>query len=144
MLSEKTVTERFSELRTDARLLNQNLTKLRAFLAENDASANVITDLFARLGASRSIYSAVAGDADLVTRAQAEYGGQVSLASIAKGIEVAIDATLAGIIAAFPSQGGYIMKDRLNVDGSITVRAFTPAETSGLRDLLQTLENAVS
>jgi hypothetical protein len=47
------------------------------------------------------------------------------------------------IINNFPSAGGFIQKDTYEADGSITVRQFTPAQTAGLRTVLDSLVNAI-
>lgn len=48
------------------------------------------------------------------------------------------------VITNFPtSAGGFIEKDTLTADGSITVRQFTPAQTAGLQAALDALVAAI-
>ena len=50
----------------------------------------------------------------------------------------AIQSVIDWIIANFPSDGTYILKDELSTNG-IAVRQFTPAQTAGLRTEIATI-----
>jgi hypothetical protein len=59
-------------------------------------------------------------------------------------MRAAAQAVMDWVIEGFPtSTGGFIEKDTLEVDGSITVRTFTPTQTSSLRTVLNTLISSI-
>jgi hypothetical protein len=60
----------------------------------------------------------------------------------------AINGAIGSVVAIFPTStmGGvtYILKDTLNADGSVSVRAFSTTQTAGLRTALQAVVDAIN
>lgn len=116
--------------------------------AAGPVSANSVLGLCQRLNASKAniLVPAQVNNAAMTSLAQ-DLGladGPAAVAAV-QDVVNSITNTIDWVVANFPKDAqGYIQKDTLNADGSVAVRQFTSAQTSGLRVALQTVVDSVS
>lgn len=144
--SQRTVSGRWSDLRAEARYLRQTATEAVTAMLAGPVSANNVLGTCQRFQAGKqSILVPATTDAPLIAYAKTELNDNAyDLAAEATTAIDAIDAIIAWVVSNFPAAGGYIQKDKLNADGSVTVRQFTTVQTAGLRTRLTTLAGAIA
>lgn len=107
-------------------------------MAAGPVSGNAIIDLLQSLKTALDDWAAAKAIPGMQAYAQAEFD-DVGLDITAEftAMETQAQAARDWIVANFPtSAGGFIEKDTLNADGSITVQAFTSGQTAGLQTAL--------
>lgn len=135
-----------SALLAECRFLKVTAAESIAAMEAGPVSANRVLELVQRLQAGKSgvLIPASASDglaAKLVDELRlkdvktAEDALQVVLAAVTAVVE--------SVIKSFPQSDGFILKDRLNQDGSVTVRQFTREDTAELRAELQRIVDAI-
>lgn len=112
-----------------------------AALAADNQSANAIIQLLSQMKSFIETFDAVAATPGLAAYAQEQENDPAyDVVAEFNAMRAAAVAVRDWIITNFPtSAGGFIEKDTLNADGSITVRQFTPAQTVGLVAALDAL-----
>lgn len=107
-------------------------------------SANSIIALVSDLKSAIEIWQACATVPGIADYARAQFGdaGRDVVAEFSAMVNAAI-AARDWIVANFPKSGGFILKDQLAADGSISVRAFTPAQLVGLIAAMDTLAGTI-
>lgn len=116
-------------------------------MGSGPVSANAVLQLCQRLNASKANLIAPAQGNPAVVAALAQDLGlanPVETTAAMQGVLDAVTATIGWVVANFPAAGGFILKDTLNADGSVSVRAFSSAQTAGLRVELQKIVDAIS
>jgi hypothetical protein len=127
-------------------LKQQSQTAIRA-MAAGPVSANAVLQLCQRLNSSVvNVLTPATGNAALLASLASDLGLADSAAAAAaiNSVITAANAAIAMVVASFPTSGGYILKDQLNADGSVTVRQFSSAQTANLRTALQSIVDSVS
>lgn len=144
--SQRTVSGRWSDLRAEARYLRQTATEAVTAMLAGPVSANNVLGTCQRLQAGKqNILVPATTDAPLITYAKTELNdSNYDLAAEVATVVAAVDQVIAWVVANFPTAGGYIQKDKLNADGSVTVRQFSTVQTAGLRTRLTTLAGVIA
>lgn len=142
------IPEQSQILRQLAKQIKSNAQKAITTMAAGPVSANVITEMFQHLGGLKAnFFTPYAADLVLMAQVASDLRLLNAAAAVAEvnSIIDAIDDVLAWIFATFPKspQTGHILKDTLNADGTISARAFTTAQTAGLRTELQKIVDAI-
>ncbi len=105
-------------------------------------SANAILDLCQRLNTTKVnvLVPALTSPGLMVALAQELRLADAAAATAAvQSLIDAITNTIDWVVTNFPASGGYLQKDTLNADGSVSVRQFTTVQTAGLRTQLALL-----
>lgn len=119
-----------TECRQMARGVKTFAQFLRADLAARSVPGSQILALLPRLKQAREVFIRTRDTAGMAAYAQAQLGQDVATTFSAMLSEV--DATGAWVISSFPRAGGYLARETMAADGTISERMFTPAETAGL------------
>ena len=140
-----TLHTRLTTVLQEARLVRQMCAEAVADMAANPGSADAIVGLAQRLEATISGVVVPAqshiGLADYAALqfSDPNFGLDFRLA----GIKALLQAVIAQCRAAIPTHDGFLLKDMLNENGSVTVRRLLPAETLALRTVLQEVVNQI-
>lgn len=114
-------------------------------LAAANTSANVALQISEKLAVAKADFTRWKNMPGLPEYAQAQQNNPgLDIATEFQGMVGAIDGVISWIVANFPASGGYLQKDTLKPDGTVSVRSFTPAQTSGLRTALQALADSIA
>ena len=109
-------------------------------------SGNQVLQIMSEMSAALALWDRVAALPGIQQYARDQYSDQ----ALDIGVEFtnmrnAAIAVRDWVVANFPvSAGGYIEKDTLGMDGSISVRQFPPTQTAPLSTLLDTLVAAIA
>src|SRR5437868_3544848 len=141
-LSTTSIPNTVSALLTEARAIKVAAQSAISGMA-NNVSANAVLGLCQRLNVSKVNVLVPALNSAAVMTELARALGVDSTAAVQSVVD-AITNSISWVVSNFPTNGGYILKDTLNADGSVTVRVFTPVQTAGLRTQLQTIVDAIS
>lgn len=118
----------------------QFMTQARNQLSTVTVSANQVIQVLTETKSVIEIMERAAAVSGMAQFAKNQFDDQgldivAEFQSLRSGLEGVRD----WVIGNFPmSPGGFIEKDTLETDGSITVRQFTPAQTAGLVSVLDT------
>lgn len=123
----------------DAAQLKAYVQQVSNATAAGNVSANLVIELHWKMIWVKARFDAAAAVPGLAAYAQAQLGNpSLDIAAEFSAMVAQVVATRDWIITNFPSAGGYIQKDTLDASG-VTVRQFTPAQTAGLRTVLDAL-----
>lgn len=116
----------------------------RARMAQGDVTASQILDLYQRLRVQRNVLNDASSKSGIGAYAQDQLGDEaLDVAAEFSGMISEIDATLQWIEDNFPTDAdGHLLARKWGAAGPID-RAFTPAQTSGLRARLDALAATV-
>lgn len=121
-------------------------TQARNALIAGNVSANAVIQIMSNMKSSIELWdsvSSVPGIAQFAKDQQDDPAYDVVGEFLVMRTEAV--ATRDWVIANFPkSAGNFIEKDTLEADGAITVRQFTPAQTTGLQTVLADLIAAIA
>ena len=121
-------------------------TQANAALAAGNVSANAVIQIMTNLKSTIEVWDSVSSLSGIAQFAKDQESDQ-AYDVVAEFTAMRAEAVAARdwVITNFPtSAGGFIEKDTLQVDGSITVRTFTPAQTAGLQTALADLIAAIA
>lgn len=116
-------------------------TQARAALLAGSVSANAVIQIMTNLKSSIEVWDSVSSLPGIAQYARDQEDDQ-TYDVVAEFLAMRTQAVAARdwVITNFPkSAGDFIEKDTLEADGAITVRQFTPAQTTGLQVALADL-----
>lgn len=124
-----------------ARSLKSLAQDTRALMAAGNTSANLTLQMLDTLVRARGILQAAKNTPGIGAYAQAQYDNVgIDIAAEFTAMVAAIDAAGAQIMSSFPKDAaGYLLQQQFAVDGTLSVRTFTPAQTATLRARLDDL-----
>jgi hypothetical protein len=109
--------------------------------AANSISANAVVELAQDFAAALARIAPYEGDESLADYADAqfpEFGEGFQLLERIAGLKVLVQGVIAQCRASVPRDGNdYVLKDVWAADGTVSVRALSPAQTAGVRAALQ-------
>lgn len=106
-------------------------------LAAGIVSANLVQQIMINMKSSIAVFDTISSTAGMAQYARDQQADQTyDVVSEFLAMRNASVAVLDWVINNFPTAGGFIQKDTYEVDGAITVRQFTSAETTGLQTVL--------
>ena len=128
--------------------VKQFATQANAALAAGTVSANAVIQVMTNLKSSIEVWDTVSGLSGISVFAQTQeddptYDVVAEFLAMRTAAVSAVD----WVFDNFPKDNqapNYILKDILSTDGSISVRQFTPAQTTGLQTALTDLIAAIS
>lgn len=126
--------------------LKANCVRWRAILGNGDVAADFVTEEVLRgLVVSRAVFAdaaAVPGIAAYVASQRSVTEQQVIDAFT--DMDGAVEDAIGWIVNALPKNaGGFLLLRTIAADGAMAYRSFTPAETAGLRTILQAVEATI-
>lgn len=101
--------------------------------------ASSIINFALMLAEQKALLAQYAGTPGLGAYAQSQLNSQVDIVAAYTTMVAQIDATVAWIIANFPTAGGFIQERQFTADGRTTERTFTSDSLAGLRTQLDAL-----
>jgi hypothetical protein len=117
-------------------------TSTAAAMAAGDVSANAVQQVMTTMKGAIELWDAASGTPGMpqYARDQQDDQGYNVIAEFLAMRQAAVD-TRDWVINNFPKSnpGDFILKDKYEADGAITVRSFTNVETAGLQTNLLTL-----
>lgn len=115
-------------------------TRYRTQMAAGDVLATVIVDLFIRLKSDKAAFVTAASTSGLGVYAQAQKNDQnLNIGNEFTAMNAAIDGVTTWIETNFPKDAnGYLLRETWSASGPVD-RAFSSANTAGLRTVLATL-----
>jgi len=125
--------------------VKQFATQARNALIAGNVSANAVIQIMSNLKSSIEVWDTVSALSGIAQFARDQEDDQ-TYNVVAEFSSMRTEAVAARdwVINNFPESGGFIQKDTLEVDGAITVRVFTPAQTVGLQTALADLVAAIA
>ena len=128
--------------------VKQFATSARNALIAGNVSANAVIQIMTNLKSTIEVWDSVSALSGIGQFAKDQEDDQ-AYDVVAEFIAMRTEAVAARdwVITNFPKDNAspfYIIKDILEVDGSITVRVFTPAQTTGLQTSLDDLIAAIA
>lgn len=106
-------------------------------LAAGIVSANLVQQIMINMKSSIAVFDTISSTAGMAQYARDQQADQTyDVVAEFLAMRNASVAVLDWVINNFPTAGGFIQKDTYEVDGAITVRQFTSAETTGLQTVL--------
>ena len=125
--------------------VKQFATQARNALIAGTVSANAVIQIMSNLKSSIEVWDTVSSLSGIAQYAKDQEDDQ-TYNVVAEFTTMRTEAVAARdwVITNFPASGGFIQKDTLELDGSITVRQFTPAQTTGLQTVLADLIAAIA
>lgn len=123
-----------------ARTVKTQASSASAAMAAGDVSGNVIIEIYVALVAAKTKFDAVAAVSGIGRYAKDQFADQgFDVVAAFTAMTDAITDCGTWINTNFPKDGnGYLLKDKLTASG-VDVRAFTTAQTAGLRTVLNAL-----
>ena len=121
-------------------------TQARNALIAGPVSANAVIQIMTNLKSSIEVWDSVSSLSGIAQYAKDQEDDQ-AYNVVAEFTTMRTEAVAARdwVITNFPkSTGNFIEKDTLELDGAITVRQFTPAQTTGLQTALADLIAAIA
>ena len=136
----------YSKAQSESIRVKTFATQARNSLLAGSVSANAVIQIMNNLKSSIEVWDTVSSLSGIVQYARDQEDDQ--------GYDVVVEFTAMRVEAVaandwvkdnFPlSAGGFLEKDTIETDWSITVRQFTPAQTVGLQVILLDLINAIN
>ncbi len=126
--------------------VKQFATQARNALLAGAVSANAVIQIMTNLKSSIEVWDSVSSLPGITQYAKDQEDDQ-AYNVVAEFTTMRTEAVAARdwVITNFPkSTGNFIEKDTLELDGAITVRQFTPAQTTGLQTALADLIAAIA
>jgi len=132
-------------------LVDEEATRLRAFctreialMSGGNRPSSVIIALWLRLHKSKLLLNSAASVPGIGAFAQTLKGDETLdvMAEFTAAVNT-IQSTITWIEANFPNTNGYLLERKFG-NGDLVEREFTPAETAGLRTVMQTIVDAIS
>ncbi len=134
----------YAKAQTEAINVKSFASNHSAALAANTVSANLVQQIMTRMKSAIELWDSVSGLPGIVQYARDMEDDQTyDLVTEFLTMRNAAVAVRDWVINNFPTAGGFIQKDTYEVDGAITVRTFTPAQTAGLQTVLTTLAGTI-
>jgi len=120
-------------------------TQARNALLAGNVSANAVIQIMTNIKSSIEVWDSVSSLPGIAQYTRDQYDNQ-AYDVVAEFLAMRTQAVAVRdwVITNFPSSGGFIQKDTLEADGAITVRQFTPAQTTGLQIALADLIAAIA
>lgn len=135
-----TLDNMLSIVQNEARRLKTIAADLKAQSLSGPISADAITAFFLILGSAKARFASASAVTGLGAYAQDQLGSPaLDIAAEFTAMTTQIDATISWIMANFPGSGGYVLKEQLAADGTITVRQFSTAALAAFRAQLDAL-----
>jgi hypothetical protein len=126
----------YANVRSRATQLKRLASDASTQMAAGNVSGNLVRQILDGCITAKSEFAAAAQVQGLADYAQAQEGDpNYNVAAEFNAMTGAIDNVLAWIIANVPTNGGYVLMEQWSVSG-VTTRSFTPAQTAGLRMVL--------
>jgi hypothetical protein len=120
-------------------------TQARNALIAGTVSANAVMQIMTNMKSSIEVWDSVSSLAGIGAYADNEENDPAyDVAAEFTSMRAEAVTVRDWVITNFPASGGFIQKDTLEVDGAITVRQFTPAQTTGLQTALADLIAAIA
>lgn len=117
----------------------------RSALIAGSVSANAVIQIMTNLKSSIEVWDTVSGLPGIGQYAKDQEDDQTyDVVAEFNAMRTEAVAARDWVITNFPASGGFIQKDTLELDGAITVRQFTPAQTTGLQTALADLIAAIA
>jgi len=135
----------YSKAQSESIRVKTFATQAGAALAAGTVSANAVIQIMTNLKSSIETWDTVSSLPGIAQYAKDQEDDQ-AYDVVVEFLAMRNEAVAARdwVINNFPESGGFIQKDTLEVDGSITVRQFTPAQTVGLQTALNDLVAAIA
>ncbi len=123
----------------------QFATSARIVLLAGNVSANAVIQIMSNLKSNIEVWDSVAALSGIAQYARDQENDQ-TYDVVAEFDTMRAEAVVARdwVIDNFPAVAGFIQKDTLEADGAITVRVFTPGQTTGLQTALADLIAAIT
>jgi hypothetical protein len=138
--AQQTLADGLAGIKREATSLKNYAVSFNAFTSANTSSANMSLDLLSRIKNAIDVWDVAAAIPGMVQYAKDQHDDQgLNIVAEYNAMKAAAIIARDWIIAAFPTSGGYILKDQLTADGSISVRQFTSANLVQLRQRLDDL-----
>ncbi len=120
-------------------------TQARNALLAGNVSANAVIQIMTNFKSSIEVWDSVSSLPGIAQYTRDQYDNQ-AYDVVAEFVAMRTQAVAVRdwVITNFPASGGFIQKDTLQADGAITVRQFTPAQTTGLQTALADLIAAIA
>lgn len=129
---------------TTARGIKSFAQSANTVMAAQSVSGNHLLQIMSEMKSAIETWNAAAAVPGIVAYVRDEKNDQaLDVVAELTAMVAAAAAVRDRVIAGFPASGGYILKDQLGADGSISVRQFTPAQTAVLRGDLDALIVAI-
>ncbi len=128
----------YASVQVDAARLRSFAVAAQQQMAAGSVSANAVVQVLGRMKDSITLWAQVTAMPGIAAYARNEED-DVGYDIVAEFLAMDIEArgTRDWILTNFPTAvSGEILKDTMEVNGDITVRQFTPAETAGLQSAL--------
>lgn len=131
----------YERIKTEAAAVKRRSERLRDQSAAGAISADLIIDWVHEQKNRKDAMAALAATPGLVAYAKnQEDDGTYDVVSEYNAMITGIDTVIEWVDSNFPQDGsGYLLKDQMAVDGTITPRAFSTAATAGMRTELDAL-----
>ena len=134
----------YSKAQNESIRVKQFATSARNALIAGPVSANAVIQIMTNLKSSIEVWDSVSSLSGIAQYAKDQEDDQTyDVVAEFLAMETEAIAVRDWVITNFPAVGGFIQKDTLELDGSITVRQFTPAQTTGLQTALADLVFAI-
>lgn len=133
--SAQTQADALAGARRTANTLKAFAQNVRGFMAASTVSANQVEQVMGEFKSAIETWNAAKAVSGIAAYAQAQYDDvTLDIAAEFTAMLSAAEGVRDWVIANFPKDAsGFILKDKYEVDGAITVRQFTPVQTAGLR-----------
>lgn len=143
--TQQSLSDGLAEARRQAASVRSRALEASAFLAANNASANYVLDILSAVKEARAKLVAIGALSGIADYAKAQYADQgLDIAAEFTALVSALADVRTWITTNFPKDAsGYLLKEQFAADGGLNVRSFTPAQTAGLRTVLDALAAAV-
>lgn len=140
-----TLHTRLTTLLQETRVIKQYCSEAVAAMEASPQSANAIVGLGQRLEACISgVLTPSQSHVGLAEYAALQFNDpQFNLDQRMAGMKHLIEAAIAAARATIPTHSGYLLKDRWNADGSVSVRQLQPSDLVGLRAALIAIRDAI-
>ena len=134
----------YANVRSRATQLKRLASDASTQMAAGNVSGNLVRQILDACITAKAEFAAAAQIQGLADYAQAQEGDpNYNVAAEFNAMTGAIDNVLAWIIANVPTNGGYVQMEQWSTSG-VTTRAFTTAQTAGLRTVLDAFAATVS
>ena len=107
-------------------------------MAAGNVSANEVRQILQYCIQVKATNTATAAISGIAAYATQQEGGAYDVATAWANMNSAIDAVINWIVTNIPQSGGFVVLEQWTANG-VTVQSFTPAQTAGLRTVLNSL-----
>lgn len=136
--SAQTQADALAMARRTATTLKSYAQKVRDVMVANTVSANQVENVMGEFKSAIEVWDAAKAVPGIAAYAQAQYDdATLDIAAEFTAMLTAAQAVRDWVIANVPTDAsGWVLLHKYEIDGAITVRQFTPAQTAGLRTAL--------